>query len=306
LNVLVTGATGFIGSHIARRCLEQGWSVRASVRSASSRAAIADIEHRLELVTCDLWEASDDERARLCDGVELCVHAAWYAVPGLYLASPENLRCLRGSVALIEALASAKCPRVAMIGSCFEYDFAPGRLSETDPLGPASLYAAAKSATYLVGESLARTRGIEFVWARLFYQYGPHEDRRRLVPAVMMGLLRGESVDVTSGLQVRDFLHVSDVASAVVAAARSTLTGAVNVGSGQPVTVREIVETIATLVGGSGRVNFGARPDSPTDPPVVIANVTKLASATGFTPSFDLRRGLADTLAWWQRREVTA
>ncbi|TMQ68384.1 MAG: NAD-dependent epimerase/dehydratase family protein, partial [Candidatus Eisenbacteria bacterium] len=132
---------------------------------------------------------------------------------------------------------------------------------------------------------------------RPFYQYGPFEDGRRLVPYVIDTLLRGEEAGITRGLQVRDFLHVADVGSAIAAAATSHLEGPVNIGSGQPVTVREIVATIAAILGSSERVKFGARPDSPTDPPFICANTRKLVEGTGWEPRFDLRSGLEDTIA---------
>jgi nucleoside-diphosphate-sugar epimerase len=303
LKVLLTGATGFIGSQVARALRSAGHDVRVSIRPDSDRSAIADLADGLEFEVCDLWAASDGELAGLCRGADLCVHAAWYAVPGEYLASPENLRCVSGSLALIDALAAAGCPRVAMVGSCFEYEFGPEPLRESSPVDPRSLYAAAKAATRFMGGQLAALRGMSFLWARPFYQYGPFEHPKRLVPAVMTALLRGERVDVSSGVQVRDFLHVRDVGAALAAAATSELTGVVNVGSGRPVTVREIVTTIESLVGASGLVNFGGRPDNPTDPPFVVADVGRLTGATGWAPRRDLREGLRDTLEWWKARE---
>ena len=93
--------------------------------------------------------------------------------------------------------------------------------------------------------------------------------------------------------------HVADVGTAIAAIATTPgLVGPVNVGSGRPVTVRTIVETIARELGATDRVKFGARPDNPTDPPFICADVRKLASATGFTPRYDLASGLADTIAW--------
>jgi nucleoside-diphosphate-sugar epimerase len=193
---------------------------------------------------------------------------------------------------------------VAFVGTCFEYDFDYGYLSETTPTRPASLYAAAKTSTRLLCEQMARQRGVSFIWLRPFYQYGPFEDPRRLVPHVIDTLLAGGEAAITRGTQVRDFLHVADVGSAIAAAATSSLTGAVNVGSGQPITVREIVHTIGELIGGPVRIKFGARPDNPTDPPFICANTQKLLAGTTWTPRFDLRSGIADTIA--HRRLVAA
>jgi nucleoside-diphosphate-sugar epimerase len=302
LKILLTGGTGFIGSHLARELLNRGHAVRASVRAGSDRGRVADAASRLEWVTCDLWSASLDELTRLCDSAELCIHAAWYAVPGKYLEAKENLQCLEGSLRLLEAAGSAGCRRVAFLGSCFEYDFTPGYLSEESPVGPQSLYAAAKASTRFLGEKLAKLSGVQFVWPRLFYQYGPFEDSRRLVPHVIQTLMRGERVDVTRGLQVRDFLHVSDVAGAVASIALSQLDGVVNVGSGQPVTVRQVVSAIESALGRQGLVNYGGRPDNPTDPPFVCANIGKLVSGTGWSPAFDLKQGIEQTIEWSARQ----
>ena len=303
MKVLVTGATGFIGSAIARALLDLGHDVHATVRAGSDRARVADFADRIEWISADVFDPAADLDAA-CRGVELCVHAAWYAVPGKYLEAPENLACVQGTLALLEALAAAGARRVALVGTCFEYDFDYGYLSETTPTRPASLYAAAKIGTRLMSEQLCRARGVEFCWVRPFYQYGPFEDPRRLVPYVTETLMKGEPANVSRGLQVRDFLHVHDVGSAIAAAAASPLLGIVNIGSGRPVTVRDIVATIAAILDRTLLVHFGARPDNPTDPPFICANNRRLVEGTGWTPRFDLESGLRDTVAWWQHRHA--
>ena len=298
MKILLTGAGGFVGSHVATELLARGHEVRAVRRPGSASEAFAGIAHRVEEVQLDLFGANAASLDPLARGVDLCVHLAWYAVPGKYLAAPENVECVSGSLRLLRALARNGCRRAVFVGSCFEYEFGPEPLREDGPVQPQSLYAASKLATRLMGEQLARIDGIEFAWARLFYLFGPFEDRRRLVPYVVDTLLRGESVDVTQGTQVRDFLHVADVASALVALALSQATGVVNVGSGRPVTVRQVVSTLETLIGRPGLVRFGARPDNPTDPPHVTADNRKLVAATGWSPTHDLESGLRHTIDW--------
>lgn len=301
MRVLVTGANGFVGAQVVRALVDLGHEVRATSRGGATSAAVADLEGRIEWVRVDLWSAEMPELQSLARGVDLGVHLAWYVVPGQYLASPENLRCVSGSLRLLEALATQGCRRAVFVGTCFEYEFDGSPLVETGPVGPGSLYAASKLSVRYIGEQLARLLGMEFAWARLFYLYGPFEDRRRLVPSVASSLLRGEPVDVTQGLQIRDFLHVADVGAALAQIALSDLTGVVNVGSGQPVTVRQVVATIESLLERQGLVRFGARPENPTDPPFVCADIRRLTSGTAWVPRYDLERGLRQTIEWMKQ-----
>jgi nucleoside-diphosphate-sugar epimerase len=302
VTVLVTGATGFIGSHVVRELRARGLDVRASVRSSSLRSAVADLEGEVEWIPCDLSAATPSELRDLCDSVDACIHAAWYVEPGKYAHAAENVEWVGTSMRLLEALAAQGCLRAVYIGTCFEYDHRTGYLAEDSPTRPWTLYGAAKLSTALMGAKLAEQLGVAFSWARLFYQYGPHEQEGRLVPHVVRSLLSGKDVPVTRGAQIRDFLHVADVASALVEVAGSDHVGAVNIGSGRPVSVREVVSRIAAILDGSGRVRFGARPDSPSDPPFLCANNDVLEKEVGWKPRFDLEAGLRDTVDWWRAR----
>jgi nucleoside-diphosphate-sugar epimerase len=121
------------------------------------------------------------------------------------------------------------------------------------------------------------------------------------MPAVIRGQLRGEPSKVTPGFQKLDYLHVEDVASAVVAVAESPLQGCVNIGSGQAVAVREIVQTIAEIGGRPELIQWGAFPQKPDDPMLIQADNRKLRS-TGWAPRYDLGRGLRMTFDWWKTR----
>jgi len=300
VNILVTGATGFIGSQVVRDLVKRGHRVRASQLATDDRRRLADVVDEVEWVTLDLVKASREELGALCDSMDACVHAAWYVEPGLYVHALENIDWVTTSLRILEALADAGCQRAAYIGTCFEYDHRDGTLSESTPTAPWTLYGNAKLSTALMGTQLARDRDVAFSWVRLFYQYGPYEYGQRLVPYVIQSLLRGEEAEIGSGEEVRDFLHVADVGSAIADIVLSDCVGAVNVGSGEPLRVRDLVAEIARQLDSQDRVRFGARPDSPSNPPFICANNSRLVSEVGWRPRYNLEDGLRETIEWWK------
>jgi nucleoside-diphosphate-sugar epimerase len=231
---------------------------------------------------------------------ELCIHLAWYAVPGKYLNSQENLNSLQASLNLLSQLAEVGCRRFIGIGTCFEYDLDIGYLSESSLTKPITLYAATKVALATVLRQFAQITEMEMAWIRLFYQYGPMEDERRLIPAIITSLLRDEVVKITKGEQIRDFLHIEDVASAIWAVAKSNVSGVVNVGSGQPVTVGQIALELGNLLGKPDLIHLGALPYRPNDPMFICANNELLRKQTDWMPKYNLTTGLKNTIEWYK------
>jgi nucleoside-diphosphate-sugar epimerase len=207
------------------------------------------------------------------------------------LHSPLNQEYVRASLELAELF-----PRFVAAGTCFEYALTGEPLTESSPTDPRTPYAQAKLDLFRALQ--ARHRSI--AWVRFFYQYGPGEDSRRLVPMVINALLRGEESPLVPGDRVRDFLHVADVATAVCAVATSSLTGAVNIGSGERTTVRDIAGTIGELLGRPELLKFGAIPYRPDEPLDILADNAKLRTI-GWRPQITLRDGVRETIEWWRR-----
>ena len=305
----MTGAAGWLGSRLVRRLVtgagDQPLQVYAMVRPGGNRTRLDGLFGRIEVVEADLLDEAGLTRQLDVIRPDVCFHFAWYAVPGLYWRSPENLDSLRGSLSLALGLASLGCRRFVGVGTSAEYLPSGTPLSETSATGGNSLYAASKLAFQLLLAQVADAKRMRWLWARVFYQYGPQEDGRRLVPSVIRALLEGQPALLTPGEQARDFLHVDDVAGAIAAAAASELDGIVNIGSGQAVTVAEIARTIGALMHRPDLIRLGARPADPSDPPYVCADVTRLMS-TGWRPTYNLQAGLVDTIEWFRGQPAHA
>ena len=300
MKVLITGASGFVGSHVARLLVAEGCEVYALVRESSNRWRIRDILPSMYLRQSDLVAFENVNTYLQEIKPELCIHLAWYAVPGKYLNSQENLDSIQASINLLSQLAELGCKRFVGIGTCFEYDLSLGYLSESSLTKPITLYAATKVALSTILQQFAQITEMEIAWIRLFYQYGPMEDERRLIPGIISSLLRDEVVKTTKGEQIRDFLHIEDVASAIWAVAKSNVSGVVNVGSGQPVTVGQIALELGNLLGKPDLIHLGALPYRPNDPMFICANNELLRKKTDWTPKYNLTTGLKNTIEWYK------
>ena len=287
MRVLLTGASGWIGSHVARQLVQRGDEVHAIVRENSNLRRIEDIRSSIKLHVGNFGNGGD-----VPVEPDVAIHLAWIVAPGKYLTAPENRDCLEQSRQL---LANLKC-RAVFAGTVFEFDTNLGTLREDSPVNPDTLYAECKDA--LRQDVEARPNS---AWIRFFYLYGPGEDKRRLVPSVIHSLRKGERAKVSPGGQARDFLHVEDVASAVIAVADSSLSGCVNIGSGEAPTVKEIVTKLGELSGKPELIDYSAVPYYKGEPMLIVADNAKLRS-TGWKPKYTLASGLEATWAWWADR----
>lgn len=294
--VLLTGASGFIGQHTIPFLLKHGHEVHAvsSKQNESKHVQWHQVDLLDLLATKTLIEKIKPTHL---------LHLAWYAVPGKYWTATENLDWVVASLNLLKYFSIHGGKRVVMAGTCAEYDWHYDYCDENfTPLAPQSLYGSAKHGLQSILSHFTTQNKISSAWGRIFYLYGPHEQNNRLVPSVIHSLLKNQDVKCTNGLQVRDFSHVEDTASAFVALLESNVMGNVNIASGNPVSVKEIINSISEIIGGSGKVLFGAieRPD--TDPDALIANISRLTQEVSWQPNYDLNTGLAHTIDWWKQQ----
>lgn len=288
---MLTGATGFVGRHALSALVQAGHEVHAVARRRGP--ALAGVT----------WHEAD-----LLDGCqvvgdvspEILVHLAWYAEHGKFWSSPENVRWVEASLALLRAFAATGGRRVVMAGTCAEYEWSRDLYHESAPTRPATLYGAAKHGLHVVASAFAEQAGLSLAWGRLFFLYGPSEEPGRFVPSLVLLLLRREPAAMTEGSQRRDFLHVADAGSAFAALADSTVTGAVNVASGRAVALRELAGEIAQLLDGGELLRIGALPAPAGEPAALIADVRRLSEEVGWSPAIGLGDGLADVIAWWR------
>lgn len=289
--VLVTGAAGFLGRHCLGDLAARGFEVHA-VSTRGERAGGA-IWHRADLLDPGAARALV-ERVRPTH----MLHLAWETTHGRFWTSPRNLDWLAASVHLARAFAEAGGRRLVVAGTCAEYRWDDRPCDErTTPLEPATLYGASKHALHVALRAYADVAGIALAWGRIFLLHGPGEPPGRLVPSVATALLRGKPAECTHGRQVRDLLQVEDVAAGFGALVQSDVTGAVNVASGVPVTLAEVVTTIAEITGRADLLRLGAIPAPAGEPAVLVADTTRLREELGWRPRLDLRAGLERTIA---------
>ena len=137
--------------------------------------------------------------------------------------------------------------------------------------------------------------------ARIFFCYGRHEQRERLVPSIITSLINDVPLDLTEGRQLRDYLDGRDIARALWLLLNSDAEGAFNIGSGVSVEVRHLAEIVGNALGRPELLRFGARPEGPDTAREILADTSRIRSVVGWEPSITLEEGLQDSIAWWRQ-----
>jgi len=291
--LLITGATGFIGAHCLREALASGFDeVHAVTRNGEGPAAPNLVWHAADLrdaaVAVQLVEAVKPTHL---------FHGAWIATPGVYLTSPENIDWMQATIAMVRAFADKGGQRFVGVGTSAEYaeTNAPCEEDKT-ALAPVSVYGRAKVATWHAIAAIAEAHKIEAAWGRLFLPYGPGDLPQRLIPATVAKLRAGEKMLLSRGEQKRDFVYAPDAAKMLVGLLNSDATGAYNIGSGEPRSVRSVVEAVAERLNARDLPQFGAVAARAWEPPLLVADMRKL-EALGFLVRTPMEKALDDVVA---------
>lgn len=294
--VLLTGARGFVGGPCLDLLVRQGHEVHAVSSQPVSRSGSSATWHQV-----DLLHAAETRGLLEAIRPELLLHLAWITEHGRYWTAEENHDWVAGSLALAESFVAVGGRRMLTAGTCAEYDWTrPGPYAESEPGGPpATIYGRCKQQLRQGLEALADRSRLSQAWGRIFSPYGPGEAPQRFIPSVIGSLLRGEPARMSSGRQLRDFLHVSDVAAALVSLLESPVTGPVNIGSGVGVPMVDVARRLAERLKAPHLLQVGALPDRPGEPDQLVADVGRLRDEVGFTASCSLDDGLAGTADWW-------
>ncbi|MDO5621283.1 MAG: NAD-dependent epimerase/dehydratase family protein [Paracoccus sp. (in: a-proteobacteria)] len=282
--VIVTGASGFVG-----RALVMALAARGDRVHAVSRRAGADqpgvIWHQADLLT-------PEGRAALPDAPVL-IHCAWQVEHGAFWTSPENEVWRLASGDLIRRFLGRGGRRVMVLGTCAEYDAqADGPWDEGRPIAPATPYGAAKVGLF---DDLADI-GAALIWPRLFHLYGPGEDARRLIPSLVLGLRQGRATEIRKAHLIRDFASTPYLARVLLALLDSQTSGAVDVGSGQPRSLGDLALILATAALHPERLRLSQQID-PAEPRLMAPRLTRLHTAIG-PVSETPERALPQALNW--------
>jgi len=306
--VLVTGATGFVGSHLVRRLVREGHEVHVLRRAQSNFHRLLDVLPELRCHTTDLGHPGLKTLMREIRPEQIYHLAAATVVAGATGSAAELIEVnLLGTVNLIDACQAVDYRSLVTTGDSFEYTASTRPLSEADRCEPDTLHGITKLGATMYAQRVAESRRRPIVTLRLFSTYGPDDNPRRLVPRVIAGALSGQPITLSRREIARDWVYVDDVVELYLEAGRraEALRGGVfNAGSGTAISIGEVTDLLLRLTESAAEPAWGVFTAPAHDATPWIADMERTFGAFTWRPGTSLEDGLRRTIAALDRESV--
>ena len=304
--VLVTGATGFIGSHLVRRLVDHGVQVHAltSVVSSVYPLRLRPLRDHIVLHGGNLNDRSAmDAVVESAQPTHVLHLGAYTHVGKSWQRVDECIQTnVQGTVNLLQALGDTGYRRFVYLGTSEIYGDIEVPFREDAVVNPISPYSVSKYAGERFCRMFHRGRDWPIVMIRPFNAYGPAQTPDRVIPEIIGRALRRDELKMTQGLQTREFNYVDDLVDGIIRAA--TVDGIegelFNLGCGEEISMRDLAAMILELLGDPIAPKFGALPERPTEISRMFCDNTRAREALGWTPKYTLRDGLAKTIEWYR------
>ncbi|MBU3112287.1 NAD-dependent epimerase/dehydratase family protein [Clostridium lacusfryxellense] len=302
-SVLITGASGFVGSCLARRLLKEGYKLHIITRDNTNLWRLQDVLKDIEIHNVDLLHS--DEIAKLASTI--CVDSVYHlATYGgyHYQNSVEDVinTNVIGTYNLFREFSKKGIDMFISTSSSSEYGEKSKPMSEDMNLTPNNMYGASKVAGTTLCSTYAKTNKLPLVTLRLFSPYGYYDAKTRLIPTVITSCLLGKEIKLSRMDSVRDFIFIDDVIEAYLATSKlSNSYGEIfNIGSGLQYTTEEITCNIVNLIGKDVKINWQDDPNRQYEPRMWVSDNKKVYEKLSWKPNVAINDGLNNTINWFR------
>lgn len=301
--VIITGATGSIGTALIQECIRAGIEVLVFTRQGSKRNKNIPKHPLVECINCALDELATVQN-QTGKEYDVFYHFAWEGTTGT--ARNDMFLQNRNVQYALDAVGAAKrfgCHTFVGAGSQAEYGRVEGKLRSDTPAFPEMGYGMGKLCAGLMTRSYAHQLGMQHIWMRILSIYGPHDGGQSMVMSTIVRLLSGEVPEFTKGEQMWDYLYSSDAAVAFRLVGESGVDGKTYVlGSGQAQPLKNYIETIRDVAAPGAELAMGAVPYGERQVMYLCADIEELRQDTGYEPMISFEDGIRKTLEWYRER----
>jgi nucleoside-diphosphate-sugar epimerase len=301
--VLITGSSGFIGSHMVFRAIKENANVCVLARESSDLWRIEDVSKKIDIRKIDLR----DQTALLAHMKQIkpdfVFHFGAYGVDSrqkdYYEAVDTNII---GTINLLNAAGDIGCEKFINTGSCAEYGDKTELIYEDDELCPLSIYGSTKAAGVIIAHQIAHEKNIDIITLRSFGVFGENEGSHKFFPHLILSILTKGDINLTLCEQYRDYCYVENIIDGFVLAAKdkSIKNEIFNIGSGVVHKMKVFVDLVFKNLNTETKPNYGAVPYRKNEMWKQQPDTGKIRDMLGWKPKISLEEGIARTTHWYK------